>query len=300
MRRFPWDIALALLVGLGLGLVYAWMIAPRGATNTQPRTLRTDFKDQYRSVIAAAYAATGNLPRAQARLALLGDTNPVEALNGQAQRMRASNPSLERPDQVAALAQALDQDAGGEGTGSQTSSDEAASSTPVDTPTVVMTDHSEIIDTATLPATSSDIAIDQTETPQTIETATIAGASTPRPTSTFTPLPGKPFKLTGQETVCDPNLPNGLLQVLVLSSNRRQIAGVEIDIIWDGGEEQFFTGLKPELGNGYADYLMTPDVIYSIQLARGSDVTAGISAPTCQSSDKQTFLGGIKLTFQQP
>jgi len=91
-----------------------------------------------------------------------------------------------------------------------------------------------------------------------------------------------------------------LLQVVVLNSNRRQIAGVEIDITWDGGKEQFFTGLKPELGNGYADYTMTPEITYSIQLARGSDVALGITAPTCQSPTGETFLGGIKLTFQQP
>jgi hypothetical protein len=75
---------------------------------------------------------------------------------------------------------------------------------------------------------------------------------------------------------------------------------VEIEITWEGGEEQFFTGLKPELGNGYADYIMTPDIKYSIQLTRGSDVALGITAPTCQSASGETILGGVKLTFQQP
>jgi hypothetical protein len=303
MRRIPWvrlGIMLALLVGLGVGLVYAWMIAPRGATDTQPRTLRADFKDQYRSLIAAAYAATGNLPRARARLALLGDPDSVEALNGQAQRMQANNQSFERADQVAALAQALDENASNAGTNGGAIGAEPTSSAPVPNTTVEIADQSESIITATSLAPSSDVPLDVTETPQIIETSTIVGVSTPRPTNTATPVPGKPFKLTGQETVCDPNLPNGLLQVLVLNSNRRQIAGVEIDITWDGGEEQFFTGLKPELGNGYADYMMSPDIIYSIQLARGSDVAAGITAPSCHAQNGETFPGGIKLTFQQP
>jgi hypothetical protein len=113
-------------------------------------------------------------------------------------------------------------------------------------------------------------------------------------------VPGKPFTLTGQDTVCDPNLPDGLLQVSVLNRSRRQLAGVEIVITWEGGKERFFTGLKPELGNGYADYSMTPDATYTVQLARGSDVAQGVSAPTCQSPDGVTFLGGVKLTFQQP
>jgi hypothetical protein len=85
-----------------------------------------------------------------------------------------------------------------------------------------------------------------------------------------------------------------------LNSNRRQLAGIEIVITWESGNEQFFTGLKPELGNGYADYIMSPDTSYTVQLARGSDVALGITAPTCQASNGETFLGGIKLTFQQP
>jgi hypothetical protein len=291
MRRIPWDVFLALLIGLGLGLVYSWVISPLGVSNAEPTTLRADFKDQYRSLIAAAYAATGNLPRAQARLALLRDSNPVESLNGQAQRMQASSQSFERTDQLVALALALDGNIG----------DESTNDTPDSTPTIVeITNEANDLPSETALPPAADIPVDLTETPQTIETQTVVLESTPRPTSTFTPVPGKPFALSGQETICDPNLPNGLLQVLVLSSNRRQIAGVEIDITWDGGKEQFFTGLKPELGNGYADYGMTPDITYSIQLARGSDVAQGIIAPTCQSSDGEPFLGGIKLTFQQP
>jgi hypothetical protein len=285
MRRIPWDILLALLTGLGLGLVYSWVISPLGVSDAEPITLRADFKDQYRSAIAAAYAATGNLPRARARLALLGDSNSIEVLNGQAQRMQANNQSFERTDLVVALALALD---------------ESTSGAPPATPTIEIADQSENIVTATSPTSSSEVPLDLTETPQIIETQIPLIESTPRPTSTSTLIPGEPFALTGQESICDSNLPDGLLQVLVLNSNRRQIAGVEIDITWEGGKEDFFTGLKPELGNGYADYIMAPDVTYSLQLTRGSDVALGIAAPTCQSSAGETFLGGIKLTFQQP
>jgi hypothetical protein len=130
--------------------------------------------------------------------------------------------------------------------------------------------------------------------------AVTISAPTPRPTRTTIPTLGAPFALMGQETICDSNLPDGLLQVLVLNSNRRQLAGVEIIVTWEGGKEQFFTGLKPELGNGYADYIMTHDTTYAIQLARGSDVAQGIVAPTCQTASGETFYGGLKLTFQQP
>ncbi len=297
MKRIPWEILLALLAGLGLGLVYSWMISPARIVDAQPSALRADFKDQYRSVIAAAYAATGNLPRARARLALLGDPDPVEALNAQAQRLRAGEvgatgaEQFEHADQLAALASAL----GGEDHGSE----------PLSTPTVEIVDNVDNTSTVTLPPPPPDVPIELTGTPEIPEvvetqpTATI-GAPTPRPTRTPIPTLGAPFALTGQETICDSNLPDGLLQILVLNSNRRQLAGVEIVVTWDGGKEQFFTGLKPELGNGYADYIMTPDITYAVQLARGSDVAVGIVAPTCQTASGEAFFGGVKLTFQRP
>ena len=283
MRRFPWDILLALLAGLGLGLVYSLVISPARVIVAEPLTLRTDFKDHYRSAIAAAYAATGNLPRAQARLSLLANSDPIEALNAQAQRMLASGQSLEQADQVAALASALEHGV-------------ALEFTSTTIPQIANT----IVITSTPPLDSSAVPSEITETPQPTETQATVNASTPRPTRTPIPTLGAPFALTGQETVCDPNLPDGLLQVIVFDSRRRQLAGAKIMMTWDGGEEEFFTGLKPELGNGYADFIMDPNTTYTVQLSAGSDIASGLTTSTCQSSDGENFIGGVKLTFQQP
>jgi len=292
MRRIPWGILLALLAGLGLGLVYAWMISPVRVIDTEPDILRADFKDQYRSAIAAAYAATGNLPRAQARLALLGDANPADALNAQAQQMLASGESFQQADQVAALALALSENG-----------DAIPTGTSVVEPVTEIANNDDASPTSTFPPPPPDVPIALTETPQTLEpepTQPVIVESTPRPTRTPIPTFGAPFKVTGQDTVCDTNLPDGLLQVLVYNKNRKQVAGIEIIVTWDGGGEKFFTGFKPEIGNGYADFIMTPNVTYSVQLARGSDIVSGLTTPTCQASNGETFFGGIKLTFQQP
>jgi hypothetical protein len=104
----------------------------------------------------------------------------------------------------------------------------------------------------------------------------------------------------GQDTVCDPELAEGLLQIVVINATRRQIPGAEIIITWNSGEEHIFTGLKPELGNGYADYLMAPSMTYSIRMADGGTPAVDISAPACTATDDSTYLGGIKITFQQP
>ena len=291
MNRIPWTVLLALLIGVGLGLVYSWVISPLQVVDAAPIALRADFKDQYRSAIAAAYAANSDLTRAQARLSLLNDSDPVEALNAQAQRMLATGQSFEEADQVAALASALDQNGSSLPAATQTPMAETAEGTANPS-------------TATIPP-ASEIPLLFTETPlietsQAIETQATSVPSTPRPTRTAIPTLGSPFALTGQESICDSNLPDGLLQVLVLSSNRRQMPGMEILITWEGGAENFFTGFKPELGNGYADYVMTPDVTYTVQLRLGSDIASGLTTPTCQTPDGATYFGGIKLTFQQP
>lgn len=291
MKRFPWDILLALLLGLGAGLAYAWMISPLHLTDTNPAVLRADFKDQFRSAIAASYTATGNLPRAQARLALLNDNNPTEALNAQAQRTIASG-QFAQADQLAALAFAL-----------QNGTDFLPSTVP---PTVENVEPINSESTITPFPSPADIPFNVTETPQVFETplaetqTVILNTPTPRPTRTAVPTQGAPFQLSGLDTVCDTNLPDGLLQVIILNPNRRQLAGIKIVITWDTGEEEFFTGLKPELGNGYADFIMTPDTSYTVQLALGSEITTDLVAPTCQTSSGENFLGGYKLTFQQP
>jgi len=284
LKRIPWDVLFALLAGLGLGLVYSWVISPTRIIDSEPIALRADFKDDYRSAIAAAYAGTGNLARAQSRLALLGDPDPIEALNAQAQRMLARG-EFQQAGHVAALASALEP-------GIIVNTQPSSSTQVVSAVTG--------ISTVTLPPDQTDIPFLFTETPQLIQTQIVVIESTPRPTRTPIPTLGAPFTLTGQESICDTNLPDGLLQVLVLNANRRQLAGAEIRITWDTGEEQFFTGLKPELGNGYADFIMSPNTTYTVQLGLGSDIASGLTAPVCQTPSGDAFTGGIKLTFQQP
>lgn len=295
MRRFPWDIVITLLAGLGLGLAYAWMISPLQVTDSAPLALRSDFKDQFRAAIAASYAATGNLPRTQARLSLLGDSDSVEALNSQAQRMIASG-EFTQADQLAALAMALE---------NESVLAVVSTATSDNNQSVDVTESS-----ATFPPPPEELPFQFTETvevidtqaadTQTVETQAVILNPTPRPTRTPIPTLGEPFALIAQDTVCDTAFPDGLLQVIVFNSSRRQVAGAKIIITWENGEDQFFTGLKPEIGNGYADFVMSPNFTYTVRLTAGSDIAAGLIAPTCQTPSGETFLGGIKLTFQQP
>ena len=124
--------------------------------------------------------------------------------------------------------------------------------------------------------------------------------STPRPTLTPIPTLGAPYQLVGQDTICEPDLAEGLLQIFVTNAARKQIPGAEIIITWKDGEEHIFTGLKPEINHGYADYLMTPEVTYSVRMADGGTPAPGLAAPTCTGTNGNTYTGGLRITFQQP
>ena len=88
--------------------------------------------------------------------------------------------------------------------------------------------------------------------------------------------------------------------VYIQDASKKAIAGTEIIVEWDGNEEHFFTGLKPELGNGYADFAMEIGKIYSLRLATGSVAVSGLSTPPCQDESGNHYWGSIRLIFQQP
>jgi hypothetical protein len=125
--------------------------------------------------------------------------------------------------------------------------------------------------------------------------------ATPRATRTPIPPPVAPFELLEQESVCNESLAEGLLQVITLTSNnRRPIPGVELILSWAGGEEHFFTGFKPELGNGYADALLSPNIFYTLRAANGGVILTGLTAPPCQKVSGESYFGSLKITFYRP
>ncbi len=110
--RGPWYLLTGLVVGLLLGLAYAWQVQPVRYVDTPPASLEAGSKDQYRMMIAVAFAADNDLVRASERLKLLKDEDPFQALTGQAQRILAAEGSLEEARFLSALAVALEQNPG--------------------------------------------------------------------------------------------------------------------------------------------------------------------------------------------
>ena len=94
-KRKPWYLITGVVLGLILGLVYAWLVDPAVYEGSSPNALGEQDKDHYRSTIAQVYAATDNFQRAALRLALLEDSNLVHTLGAQAQRALATGSEKE-------------------------------------------------------------------------------------------------------------------------------------------------------------------------------------------------------------
>lgn len=299
---------LGLVLGAALGLLYAWVISPVEYVDASPEILRADFKEQYRGAVAAAYASTLDLERARARLALLGDENSAAELSAQAQRMVSSAGSTRSVEQIAQLAQDLRMGTASlpptaaqtlEPTLTASLASIPAAATLTRTPDITATSPSK---TGTPAATGDTPSPSATATPAFEQTAFVPLPSStfaPRPTFTPIPPPGPPFMLASQKEVCDPQLQPGLMQFVLLDARKRQVPGIEITVTWDAGEDHFFTGLKTERGNGYADFVMEPDTGYSVSIVESGTSIPNLTAPEC-SGPGGAYTGGWLLTFQRP
>jgi hypothetical protein len=77
MRR--WFLFLiVVLLGVGVGLLYGWVINPVKYVDTTPAKLRSDYQTDYVLMVAEAYQADGDLDLAARRLAVLGESHPAE------------------------------------------------------------------------------------------------------------------------------------------------------------------------------------------------------------------------------
>jgi len=77
MKPIRWIfIFIALLIGIGSGLAYGWIIDPVEFFNLTPDTLRTDYKTDYVLMTAEAYRVEQDPGTAARRLAIFGSQSP--------------------------------------------------------------------------------------------------------------------------------------------------------------------------------------------------------------------------------
>lgn len=101
------NLVVGVLIGVAIGLAYTWVISPVQYVDTAPDSLRADYKTDYVTMIAQAYAADGDLDLARARLATLSLSDPGQYVAGLAAAEIRRGAPLDDLRALAALAAAL-------------------------------------------------------------------------------------------------------------------------------------------------------------------------------------------------
>jgi len=265
-------VVTALIIGLSLGLLISLVLSPVNYQNVPPSMLRPEDKDLYRAMIALSFNARGDMGRAQARLGLLEDENPQVGLAAQAQQSIAQGKPAEEARSLALLAAAL-----GGSTGSPTggSGTEPVLTVPPSTPSTALTP------TLDIPVTRP------TNPPQ-------PPAPLPSPTA------GEAYVLKDRtNNICDVEF-SQILQVYVIDKAGKSVPGAEVIVSWSDGEDHFFTGMKPAIDIGYADFKMDVGVPYNVRMANGGQTSTNIVAPNCKLDSGMEYKGGVKLIFGAP
>lgn len=69
-----------ILIGAVFGIVYGWLINPVRYVDTDPNSLRQDYKADYVLMVAEIYADEQSIPLAYVRLEQLGASTPLRAV----------------------------------------------------------------------------------------------------------------------------------------------------------------------------------------------------------------------------
>jgi len=268
-------VLVGIVVGLGLGLLLTWQIWPVEYYNTDPIDLRQEHKDDYVVMIAAAYAQDRDLGMASLRLGQLGLEDAKQSVLGLFQRYGEGGYSGE----TRSLAQ-LAYDLGVTDVALLPYIQEPTA-TPEPAPT-------EVPATAPVPTVTP---AEPTPTATAAPAEATATATQPPPTPTYTPTPlpedtptptvasDFDYQVVEQSDLgCSSDRDGDYILVYLRDENDRGVAGVKLVVKGPGVEDWFFTGLKPEVGPGFADYLVTAPGSYTVQAAEGrSQVTQGLS-----------------------
>ena len=284
VRRSPLFMITGLVIGIALGVVYAWVLIPDERVDSFPISLREDYKDLYREMIAVAYVASGDLGRAQARLELLGDDNQARTLAVQAQLTLGEEVSPDIARALGILAAHLED---GPGNFTIDIAESPLKVSPSSSP-----------ETTLLPTSNGNA--NQTTSGTPTRTTAPTSTHTPQGTNTPTATQGAPFELLDFELICDPDIQVPLIKVYVFDADYNEVPGIEVVVTWDGGQDSFFTGFKLEFGLGYGDFEMTPGITYTLQLTDGGEPRPGWIAQECPGENGDRYWGSWRLNFVQP
>ena len=277
--------ALSLIAGLLLGISIARIQGPLPQANAEPWQLRAEDRQHYMIAIALEREHSEDTAAALDKLiALRPAQDPWTALAAAACEL-GSRGYLRSPSGIQALRSAvkLYRSQGRAGCAERLLPAEA-------TPTPDASEAKSAPQTALLGEDARPTAL---PTKRPLRQTTVA-TPTRRPVQ-----PGadeRLFAVLSVRSFCDLARP-AIIEARVVDYIGRGIPGQPIRVRWGNQEDLFFSGLKTELGDAYADFQMTPDIDYAIEMAGARDpTTSSLSTGDCYT-DNRRGLKSYRVTF---
>ncbi len=274
-ERFPWVM---LIVGLALGLigglVYAWFLDPVTYVDVAPDRLHSADRQAYILLVSEAYLQDKDLERARARLNALGVRHVGQMVAEQADAAFLGGAPIEQVRALTALAEAL---------GTSPLAAEVFSSSPAAPIATSLATATPTFEAMPSP-TPSPTPLTPTPTPE-------------PPSPTPVPIPNTAFSLRERAIVCEDDAPHGRIEVYVYDEAGQGVPAVEVLVEWAGGAERFYTGLKPDVNLGYADFEMQPNLVYSVTLVGLGQPVVGLEANACETPSGQSVMRTYRLVF---
>ncbi len=272
-------------LGIGGGLVYAWALNPVTSANVQPWQLNKQGQEAWIIAASIAYAQDGDLLAAANRL------NDLRLNEGTFQRVADLACELARSSYAqtdAGLIAIRSMVLLAEGQGHRSCAGDLIAANPsVVPPTPTAARRTPTL--APVPTKTATPELGPTYTPATLAPAPPTGTQ-----------PSGKFVIARYEPFCSAR-ESGVIEVLVLEANGQTgVRGAAVQVDWNGGRDRFFTGLKPERDDGYADFTMKPDLQYTVSLPGQSDTSSPLATQAC--TDKQTnstALSSFRVYFRR-
>ncbi|XWX03213.1 hypothetical protein VZO05_11945 [Aggregatilineales bacterium SYSU G02658] len=275
-----WGLLVGVGVGLAIGLTYAWVVEPVREVDTQPRQLNRAARADYVVAIALRFSYDSDLGRAvEDLLALNLGPDPFQQVANIACEL-ASTGYVDSTSGIRALRtlRTFYQLQGKTGCADQLIDD----ATPVPLATLV------------IPTNTPTLIPPPTKTP----TPAALTVGTPAAPIVPTALPRRTYEGQILNTFCSLSA-SGMIEVTVRDANGSGIPGQRVRVRWDGGSDEFSTGLKPDRGDGYADFRMRSGFNYTIDMPGQSDpIAQTLSAEPCFTNEGEEALRGYRVVFR--
>lgn len=278
-----WGIFFGMAIGITLGLLYAWQVAPIEEFDTEAYQLRPEDKNHFVVAIMLEYQQSSDLGRAVGKLVDLKlSDDPIQAVANVACELARTGyvDSTSGLNAVRAM-KTFYQLQGRSGCADTYIPDISSESQVVEV--IVPTN------TPTIPPPPS-----KTPTPDLGQVS-----ATPPVRIVPTIAPQRDFEGTIASTFCDPQI-SGLIEVFVVQLNGDGIPGEVVRVRWDDGDDSFVTGLKPERGDSYADFQMQDGLGYIIDMPGLSDpIASPLVAEPCFTENGDEATKSYRVVFRQ-